>query len=69
MDKKVNNLFEEYNTSEQGLTSTEAKERLEKNGLNTLPRKKKDSILKIFFSEFKDPIVIILLIASFILIP
>ena len=66
MDKKVNNLFEEYNTSEQGLTSTEAKERLEKNGLNTLPRKKKDSILKIFFSEFKDPIVIILLIASFI---
>ena len=34
-----------------------------KYGKNTLPKKKKDSVLKIFFNEFKDPLVILLIFA------
>ena len=39
------------------------KKRLENNGYNTLPKKKKDSVIKVFLSEFKDPIIIILIVA------
>ena len=56
-------------TSEKGLTSKEAHKRIEKYGKNILPKKQKDSIIKIFFNEFKDPIIILLLfavLASFI---
>ncbi len=58
-------LFKQLETDEKGLTLKEANNRILKYGLNELPKKKKDSIVKIFFSEFKDPIVIILLFAAF----
>ena len=45
-----------------GLTSREAKERLQKNGKNELPRKKQDSIVKIFFRQLLDPIVLLLVV-------
>jgi len=45
-----------------GLTQREAKERLGKYGANVLLGKKKTSALAIFFSQFKDFMVIILLI-------
>ena len=50
-------------TGPQGLSSTEVSARHRKYGANTLPKKKKDSILKIFIHEFADPIVLLLLIA------
>lgn len=56
-------LFEELATSENGLTSKEAEQRLKKYGLNELPHKKPDSIFKIFFSELLDPIVLLLVVA------
>ena len=62
-------LFTKLKTDENGLTHKEANQRLEKYGKNQLPKKKKDSVLKIFLSEFKDPIIILLLfaiIASFV---
>ena len=37
---------------------------IKKFGRNILPKKKKDSVLKIFFNEFKDPIIILLLFAT-----
>ena len=45
-----------------GLTQKEAKARLEQYGANVLEGKKKTSALSIFFNQFKDFMVIILLI-------
>ena len=56
-------LYQKLRTSEDGLNIKEVKKRQEKYGENTLPKKKKDSILKIFFSELLDPIVLLLIIA------
>jgi len=61
--KEINEIYKEIETNEKGLSSKEAKERLLEYGKNTLPKQKKDSVLKIFFSEFKDPIVLLLIVA------
>lgn len=62
-NKDIDNIIKETNSTVDGLTAKEAASRLLKDGKNDLPKKKRDSILKIFLSEFKDPIVIILLLA------
>ena len=49
-----------------GLSSKEAKSRLEKYGYNELAEKSKVSIWKLFLDSFKDPLVIILLIAALV---
>ena len=57
------------NSTENGLTSEEAIKRFNEYGKNELPKKKKDSVIKIFFNELKDPMVILLIfaiIASFL---
>jgi len=64
-NKKIEDIEKELNTSSNGLTEQEVTKRINKYGKNTLPKKKKDSIVKIFFNEFKDPIVILLLFAAF----
>lgn len=56
-------IFKKFQTSTDGLTTKEAQKRIEKYGYNELPKKKKDSIFKIFFSELLDPIVLLLLVA------
>lgn len=56
-------LLDHFSTTLDGLTTKEATKRLEKNGKNELPQKKKDSILKIFFNEVCDPIVLLLIVA------
>jgi len=68
-NKKVEDVLKELNTSSTGLTDKEVETRINKYGRNILPKKKKDSVVKIFFNEFKDPIIILLLfavLASFI---
>jgi len=68
-NKKTEDIEKELNTSIDGLTDEKAEERLKKYGKNTLPKKKKDGLIKIFLCEFKDPIIILLLftiIASFL---
>ena len=57
-------VFKEVNSSEVGLTSAEAAARLEKNGKNKLAEAKKDSTIKKFFDQMKDPMIIILLVAA-----
>lgn len=52
------------NSSINGLSSLEAKQRLEKYGLNKLPEEKRISILKIFLSQFKSPLIYVLLLAA-----
>ena len=68
-NKNIEQIKKELNTNSNGLTKIEVQERINKHGKNTLPKKKKDGILKIFISEFKDPILLLLLftvIASFV---
>ena len=67
--KTKEEIFAELNTNELGLTNEEAVKRLNEYGKNQLPKKKKDSVIKIFFNELKDPMVILLIfaiIASFL---
>lgn len=70
MNKKWYNMeetlvFEELNTSAKGLSSNESNKRLEEYGKNELPQKKKDSIFKLFLSQFTDSITIVMLVAAF----
>ncbi len=62
-NKDIREIEKELNTSIDGLTDKEVKNRIEKYGKNTLPKKKKDSVFKIFFNELKDPIVLLLIVA------
>ncbi|MBQ8337995.1 MAG: HAD-IC family P-type ATPase, partial [Oscillospiraceae bacterium] len=59
-------VFDGISSSAEGLSSQEAAERLEKNGKNQLKQAKKDSLLKRFLNQLKDPMIIILLIAAFV---
>ena len=49
-----------------GLTESEAKERLEKYGLNQIEKEKQRSPFFIFIRQLKDPMVLILFVATFI---
>ena len=63
-NKNIENIKEELETSEEGLKPELIEKRQIKYGKNILPKKEKDSVFKIFFNEFKDPIVILLLFAA-----
>ena len=60
--KNIDEVFEELDSNSEGLSSEEASRRLQENGRNILPSKKRDSIVKIFFSELVSPIEIILIL-------
>jgi len=62
-DQKVADIEKNLETSAQGLSSEEVRKRQQKYGKNILPKKARDSILKIFFNEFNDPMVFLLLAA------
>ncbi len=53
-------------TDKEGLSSEEAKKRLEEYGENKLPEKGKTSILKLIIKQFKDLLILILFIAAII---
>ncbi|MBQ9979774.1 MAG: cation-translocating P-type ATPase [Oscillospiraceae bacterium] len=57
-------LFRDLNCGEEGLTSAEAKARLEKHGPNELISGKRKSVARIFLEQFADFLVIILIIAA-----
>ena len=59
-------VFHKLKSSDEGLTQEEAQIRLEKFGHNELKSKKKISPLKIFFSQFKEFIILILILAAII---
>lgn len=62
--KSADEVFADIGSSANGLTSAEAQTRLEKNGKNKLAEAKKPSVIKKFFTELADPMIIILLIAA-----
>lgn len=66
-NKSINEVKEEFNTNlEGGLTAEEAKKRLDEYGLNALKEKKKTPLIVRFLEQFKDFMVIILLIAAIV---
>ena len=62
--EEVDTVLKEVGSSAAGLTSAEAAQRLEKNGKNKLKQAEKDSLLKRFFAQLTDPMIIILLAAA-----
>ncbi len=65
-NKSAHDVLEELGTSKDGLSEQEVKARQEKYGSNKLKEKEKDGPLKIFFGQFKDPMVIILVVAALV---
>ena len=64
--KEVSKVLEECKSSVNGLTKEQVKEHREIYGENALAEKKNDSPLVIFLKQFKDLLVIILIIAAVI---
>ena len=58
--------LKEFNVSKTGLTDKQVKDNIEKFGLNQLTEKKKDTVLQVFLSQFKDLLVLILIVAAII---
>ena len=57
-------VLEELGSSHEGLGTKEAEKRLSEHGKNKLAEAKKDSLIKRFFAQMKDPMIIILLCAA-----
>lgn len=55
-----------FDSSLEGLSQMEVMKRLKKNGLNELREKEKTPTWKLFLESFKDPLVIILLVAALV---
>ena len=62
----VEEIEKEFNTNKEGLSNQEYDLRIEKYGFNELTEKKKESILVKFIEQFKDMMVLVLIIASII---
>jgi len=56
-------LLESLHTSREGLTEAEARRRLERFGANTLKGKKPVGALGLLLSQYKSPIILLLLFA------
>lgn len=64
--KNIHELFQTFQSGEQGLTSAEAEKRLNLYGLNSLPSGKKVSFLSVVVHQFKSPLIYILIAAGFV---
>lgn len=62
----INDVFKGLKTGEEGLTSADARERLEKNGKNKLDEAKSVSLLVRLLNQLKDPMVLVLIAAAIV---
>lgn len=62
----VREVFERTESSENGLSQSEAERRLEKYGKNKLAQAKQKSLVRRFFEQLADPMIIILIVAAVI---
>lgn len=65
-NQEIDAVFTAFNTNPRGLTKDEILTRREKFGYNEIVRKPKQSIFSMFLSQFKDFLVILLLVALLI---
>lgn len=63
---EIEEVMHELKTRESGLTSTDAKNRLNKYGKNKLKESQKETKLMKFINEFRDVMIIILILAAII---
>lgn len=64
--KEYYDVVKELESNDGGITSSEAKNRLERDGYNELKEGSKVPLWKMFLESFKDPLVIVLLIAAIV---
>jgi Ca2+-transporting ATPase len=64
--KELNEVFEELSSSLQGLSPDDAQQRLQKYGSNELKEKKKKSPFMMFLDQFRDFMIIVLIVAAII---
>lgn len=64
--KSVNEIIEELNSSTQGLSLYEAQRRLQQYGPNELKEKKKKTPFMMFIDQFKDFMILVLIVAAII---
>ncbi len=64
--KNINEIFQEFKTSEKGLSPEDAKRRLSQYGFNEISKKKKNSEILIFLKQFNSPLIYILFVAMII---
>lgn len=62
-NKQIDEVMQAVNATPQGLSAQDAELRLATNGENTIPAKRKKSLLAIILGELLNPIVILLLFA------
>ena len=60
------NLLSALKTTETGLAQQEAEERLKQYGLNALEKRQRATALILFLSQFKSPLVLILIFAAIV---
>ncbi|MBM6723918.1 cation-translocating P-type ATPase [Pseudoflavonifractor phocaeensis] len=64
--KSVSQVLEAQQADQKGLSDQQARSRLEQYGPNKLSEGKKKSVLQIFLEQFKDLLVVILIVAALI---
>lgn len=64
--KSYEEVMKDLDSSLQGLSDSKVKELIENNGYNELKEKAKVPTYKLFLESFKDPLVVILLIAALV---
>ena len=62
--EKISDVFSELSSKREGLSTEEARSRLEKHGRNKLAEGKHVSLIARFFSQMTDPMVLVLLAAA-----
>ena len=62
----ASSLLEAVQTDRQGLTSIEARQRLQRYGHNLLRAKKTTGALTLLLAQFKSPLIVILILAAFL---
>lgn len=63
-DEPVSAVLDHVASRKEGLSAEEAAQRLKKHGKNKLAQQKKDSLIKRFFLQMADPMILILLVAA-----
>ncbi len=66
-NKDINTIYKKLNTSEKGLTINEVNKRLNIYDKNIIKEKKKENIFLRFLKQFKDIMIIILLVVALLL--
>lgn len=62
----IDEVLQHFKSSKQGLTSQQAKQRLEEHGANTILEKGRRSLLVILLGQFTDFMILVLIIAAII---